>query len=389
MNVRRGMSCAVIAALATATAVVGTAHAQEADDPIPAWIQTVFIYYANGEITGAELISALEYLIAQNIIQVATDAPAERAASEREPYAEAAAAELRQAAAAERDVAEARKAADDAIIEAAKLSETANRDRAEAARAEANIGKGTSPSAIRDNDRKAEQSADRAAESARAASKAIAAAAEAARAAAESARAADINTAFADDRARMAAAIHAAAGTTASIDDIRDEVRGNTEHVRIFKENAPQTDREYIEAINAYTDIALDGANAAYNRAALTTYNGAVRAANDVIDDANAAAIAEAEGIDPHTPDGIDYSIGPGLQISTLADSAERAADSAERAADSAERAAVAAAHYADASAALVELADAILDDNAARSMITNIFTAIDKGNRILTDLNR
>ena len=44
-------------------------HGQE-DDPIPAWIRTVFVYYAGGEITGAELITALEYHVFKDIIQV-------------------------------------------------------------------------------------------------------------------------------------------------------------------------------------------------------------------------------------------------------------------------------------------------------------------------------
>lgn len=75
MDVRRGMAAIVAAAAlaAAAAAAGGAAYATsdgEGDGPIPAWVKTVFGYYAAGEITDDEIIAALEYLIAHGIIQV-------------------------------------------------------------------------------------------------------------------------------------------------------------------------------------------------------------------------------------------------------------------------------------------------------------------------------
>ena len=77
MDVRRGMAAIVAAAaLAAATAAGAAAYAtSDGDAPIPAWVKTVFGYYAAGEITDDEIIAALEYLIAHGIIQVSA-APA-------------------------------------------------------------------------------------------------------------------------------------------------------------------------------------------------------------------------------------------------------------------------------------------------------------------------
>ena len=73
------MPYTVITTVAAAAVIYGgaaaAAHAQEGD-LIPAWVKSVFSFYVNGEITEAELINALEYLIDQNIIQVAPAAPA-------------------------------------------------------------------------------------------------------------------------------------------------------------------------------------------------------------------------------------------------------------------------------------------------------------------------
>ena len=75
MDIRRGMAAIVAAAAlaAAAAAAGGAAYATsdgEGDGPIPAWVKTVFGYYAAGEITDDEIIAALEYLIAHGIIQV-------------------------------------------------------------------------------------------------------------------------------------------------------------------------------------------------------------------------------------------------------------------------------------------------------------------------------
>ena len=84
MNGRRSPSLVAAVALAAAAAVAGAvaaggivAHAalDEGGAPIPAWVKTVFGYYADGDIGDAELIAALEYLIDHGIIQVGASAP--------------------------------------------------------------------------------------------------------------------------------------------------------------------------------------------------------------------------------------------------------------------------------------------------------------------------
>ena len=47
-------------ALLAASPVVA-AHAQ--DDLLPDWIQSIFVFYAAGQISDAELVAALEYLV--------------------------------------------------------------------------------------------------------------------------------------------------------------------------------------------------------------------------------------------------------------------------------------------------------------------------------------
>ena len=74
MNGRRTMAYSMIvamAAVAVAGSAAGAAHAQEGGT-IPGWIKSIFEFYVDGQITDAELISALEFLIAQDIIQVTT-----------------------------------------------------------------------------------------------------------------------------------------------------------------------------------------------------------------------------------------------------------------------------------------------------------------------------
>lgn len=63
-------------ALAAIMVPAGAAHAQADGTLIPAWIKPVFAYYADGMITEAELIAALQYLVDQNVIHVAPAAPA-------------------------------------------------------------------------------------------------------------------------------------------------------------------------------------------------------------------------------------------------------------------------------------------------------------------------
>ena len=62
-------ACAAIAVLAVVAAPVGTAHAQDEDELIPAWIRQIFVYYADEQISDAELIAALTYLIDNGIIE--------------------------------------------------------------------------------------------------------------------------------------------------------------------------------------------------------------------------------------------------------------------------------------------------------------------------------
>ena len=354
MDGRHIAACATIAVLVAAGAG-GAAHAVQEGELIPAWIKTVFTFYADGQITDGELIAAFEYLIAQGIIQVAP-------AAEQSPLKSAVQAADDDAAI---KAAELSKAADDAIIKAAELSKAADDARAEAERAEESVGKATSPSAIRQNEDRAADAADNADKAARAADKAITAAADAARAAADAARAADTNTVIADNGARMTAATRTAVDTLASINDIRSEVKDHAGHLQIFKTHAPATNRELVEAISEVADDLADGANMAYGMA--------ISNANAVIDDTNAAEAARADGIDPYSPDGIDVDLGIGTTIRTLDSEAERAAE--------------AAAHYIDASTALVGLADAAVDEDIWISAITNVVVSIDKGDGILNDM--
>ena len=115
MNGRRGTALVAAVALAAAGVVVavasgGAAYAapDEGDGPIPVWVKGVFAFYIDGHITDDELISALEFLIAQDIIQVTTgieqddDRPPARAPAGRPTDAERAEGEAIHAAAAGR-----------------------------------------------------------------------------------------------------------------------------------------------------------------------------------------------------------------------------------------------------------------------------------------------
>ena len=73
MQRRHLLACA--AALIISAAAVGTSHAQAgAGGELPAWIKSLFSYYADGQISDGELIGALEYLIGAGIIQVSAPA---------------------------------------------------------------------------------------------------------------------------------------------------------------------------------------------------------------------------------------------------------------------------------------------------------------------------
>ena len=73
-------ACATIVALAAIAAPAGAAHAQADGELIPPWVKSVFAYYVDGQITEAELINALKYLIEAGVINVAASTPAEPAA---------------------------------------------------------------------------------------------------------------------------------------------------------------------------------------------------------------------------------------------------------------------------------------------------------------------
>ena len=76
---RRHLACAAALTLAAAAAAVGpAAHAQggAGSGELPAWIKSIFVFYADGQIGDRELIGALEYLIGAGIIQVSAPAPA-------------------------------------------------------------------------------------------------------------------------------------------------------------------------------------------------------------------------------------------------------------------------------------------------------------------------
>ena len=80
MKRRHLLACAAAAlTLAAAAAAVGpAAHAQggAGSGELPAWIKSIFVFYADGQIGDRELIGALEYLIGAGIIQVSAPAPA-------------------------------------------------------------------------------------------------------------------------------------------------------------------------------------------------------------------------------------------------------------------------------------------------------------------------
>lgn len=140
MDGRRTMALGMIVALAAGGTMAGAAHAQEGG-PIPTWIKSIFAFYLDGQITDDELISALEFLIAQDIIQVAaeaeqdTAAEVERAAAaERTRAAEAERERVAYAAAADayNDAIKTQRAATGATIDAAKAGAAANGAYAEA-----------------------------------------------------------------------------------------------------------------------------------------------------------------------------------------------------------------------------------------------------------------
>ena len=68
MDGRHVAACTAIAALAVLAAPAGVAHAQDEDRLIPAWIRQIFVYYADEQISDAELVAALTYLIDNGII---------------------------------------------------------------------------------------------------------------------------------------------------------------------------------------------------------------------------------------------------------------------------------------------------------------------------------
>ena len=86
MSRRRGAAAMAGMVLAAAGAVIGgaaagEAHAQDGDGAtLPAWIKTLFGYYAAGDIGDGEIIAALEYLINGGVISVSTGAASEPAA---------------------------------------------------------------------------------------------------------------------------------------------------------------------------------------------------------------------------------------------------------------------------------------------------------------------
>lgn len=211
MNGRRTMTFGIIMVLAAAAGVGGTtgaAHAQEGGT-IPAWIKSIFEFYVDGQITDAELISALEYLIAQGIIHVSAavepDSDPAGTAAER---AEAGVAGERAAAATDR---------------AAELAGAAVDSIADAAQAEAARDRATSPSAIRENSARADAAVREAAEAAEAAAEAIAEAADAA-------REASMDAAVADSRARIAATAHAAADSLTRTGELAVEAEARRIH---------------------------------------------------------------------------------------------------------------------------------------------------------------
>ena len=91
MDVQRIAALAAVAALAACAAPAGVAHAQEGET-IPAWVRAIFVYYADNQITDAELINAIEFLIAHDVIQTTTAPNQASQAAERPVDSRAAAA---------------------------------------------------------------------------------------------------------------------------------------------------------------------------------------------------------------------------------------------------------------------------------------------------------
>ena len=77
--------CMAVALAAAAVMYGGAAHAAQEGGAIPEWIKTVFGYYATGEITDAEIIGALQYLIGAGVITLPAEAPPEAAAAAAAP----------------------------------------------------------------------------------------------------------------------------------------------------------------------------------------------------------------------------------------------------------------------------------------------------------------
>lgn len=79
-RLRFGACAAAVAAAALAVTAAappaGTAHAQDDDGAIPEWVRIVFGYYADGSISDAELLAALQYLADQGIIKIGTTSTA-------------------------------------------------------------------------------------------------------------------------------------------------------------------------------------------------------------------------------------------------------------------------------------------------------------------------
>ena len=414
MHLRQAAACAAIVALAAIAApTTHTAHAQS-NDPIPAWVKTIFVYYANDQITGAEIISALEYLIAQDVIHIP-------ATAERDTVAERAAERAAAERAAERAAA--------SINNAIELSNAAEAALAEAALAETAVDKATSPSAIRQNTARADAAARAADEAARAADEAITEASEAATEASEAARAAGIDTTTADSRARTTASIRAAADNIIRTNELATEAKEHAKYIDTFRANTPSINREIINAISEATKAAADGAYTAHQIAAYTTYGkislldsdsfdervAEAAEAAEAAEDAEAraaearatakAAEAEAAGAAEASP-AAAWAVAKAAEAAEAEDEAAEAEYEAKITARHAKRAechheagftdaeiksaeaAEAAGHFVSATTALTTLAKDVIDDNASVSAITNIQTSIDIGIEILNSID-
>ena len=69
----RGAACmaaVAIASIVCAPALPGEAYAQPGQEQVPAWVKQVFMYYVDGQISEAELLAALAFLIDNGIIDV-------------------------------------------------------------------------------------------------------------------------------------------------------------------------------------------------------------------------------------------------------------------------------------------------------------------------------